>query len=110
MLIAALTSAFLSGISHNPAVPAAVSSQAGVELAGGVPFISDADLKAGLAKAGVAPATADAIVEENTTAQLNGLQTSLAVLAGIALIAQFLTRRIPTRQPAASMPESEPAF
>lgn len=108
VLIAALTSSFLSGISHNPAVPAAVSSQAGVELTSGVPFVSDADLRAGLDKAGVPPATADAIVDENATARLDGLRASLAVLAGIALIAQFFTRRIPTRQPAASTPESEP--
>ncbi len=41
-----------------------------------------------------------AIVAENETARIEGLQASLAVLAGIALLAQFFTRRIPTRQPA----------
>jgi len=102
VLIAALTSSFLSGISGNPAVPASVSEKAGVELGVGVPFISDADLQAGLDKAGVPPPTADAIVEENTTARIHGLQASLGVLAGFALLALFFTRLIPTTQPGAS--------
>jgi len=68
----------------------------------GVPFISDADLQAGLDKAGVPPSTADAIVEENTTARIHGLQASLGVLAGFALLALFFTRLIPTTQPGAS--------
>ena len=38
-----------------PGDPAEVSAQASVELAGGVPFISDADLQAALQKAGVPP-------------------------------------------------------
>src|SRR5512135_2613526 len=107
VLISVLTSSFLSGVSRNPAVPASVSSQASVELAAGAPFVSDADLKALLDQAGVPPETADAIVEENETARIEGLQASLAVLAGIALLAQFFTRRIPTRQPAASTPDRE---
>ena len=66
----------------------------------GVPFVSDADLKTSLDKAGVAPSTADAIVAENETARLDGLRSSLSVLALVALVALFLTRRIPTVQPA----------
>ena len=46
VLISALTASFLTGIQNNPAVPADLVSQAQVELAGGVPFISDQDLKA----------------------------------------------------------------
>jgi hypothetical protein len=41
-----------------------------------------------------------AIVEENATARLDGLRSSLVVLAFIALIALFFTRKIPTEQPA----------
>jgi hypothetical protein len=51
VLIAGLTTSFLTGIQQNPAVCASVKSQANVKLAGGVPFISDADLQAALAKA-----------------------------------------------------------
>jgi hypothetical protein len=44
-------------------VPADLKSKATVELASGVPFVSDADLKTALDKAGVPPKTADAIAK-----------------------------------------------
>jgi Na+/melibiose symporter-like transporter len=105
VLISALTTSFLTGIQHNPAVPQDVASKAQVELAGGIPFLSDKDLQAQLDKAGVPPETADAIVEENADARIDGLRSSLSLLAVIALIALFATRRIPTQQPTASPAE-----
>ena len=99
MLIATLTTSFMTGIQNNPAVPAEVKSKAQVELASGVPFVSDADLKTALDKAGVPTQTANAIVDENATARITGLRSSLSVLAVIALIAVFFSLRIPTEQP-----------
>ena len=108
VLISALTTSFLTGIAHNPDVPKDVAAQAQVELAGGIPFLSDKDLEAALAKANVPAKTADAIVAENANARIAGLRSSLSLLAIVALIALFATRRIPAEQPSAS-PESEPA-
>ena len=108
VLISALTTSFLTGVQHNPAVPKDLAAKAQVELAGGIPFLSDKDLKAELDKAGVPPKTADAIIEENANARIDGLRSSLSLLALIALIALFATRRIPAQQPTAS-PASEPA-
>ncbi len=102
VLISALTASFMTGIQNNPAIPAQVKSTAQTELAGGVPFVSDADLKSALDKAGVPTQTANAIVSENATARLDGLRSSLSVLAIIALIALPFSRRIPTRQPASA--------
>jgi hypothetical protein len=99
VLISALTSSFLTGIQDNPAVPDSVSSQAQVELAGGVPFVSDDQLSQALADAHVDQATADAIVDENEEARLNGLRASLAILALISLLSLFLSSHLPTRQP-----------
>jgi MFS family permease len=104
VLISTLTTSFLTGIEQNPDVPAEVTSAATVELAGGIPFVSDAQLQTALDEAGVEATTTDAIVEENATARLDGLRTSLAVLAFIALIALFFTRKIPTEQPASIAP------
>ena len=101
VLIAALTSSFLSGIQSNPAIPADVKSKAQTELASGIPFVSDKDLKAALDEAGVPKDQADAIVAENSNARLAALRSSLTVLALLALIAVFLTFRIPTVQPSA---------
>jgi hypothetical protein len=108
VLIAALTTTFLGGVQNNPDVPQALASQAQVELSSGVPFVSDKMLKAALDKAKVPPKTADAIVEENANARITGLRAALSVLAVVALIAVFFSRRIPAQQPSAA-PASEPA-
>jgi hypothetical protein len=101
VLIAILTTSFLDGIDQNPAVPDDLSSKAQVELSSGVPFISDEDLEAALDDAGVSQETADAIVDENEDSRLQALRASLSILAVLALVAPFFTRRIPTVQPAA---------
>ena len=108
VLISALTASFLSGVTNNPDVPSSLSSKASVELAGGVPFVSDKDLEAALDEADVPPATADAIIEENTDARIEGLRTSLSLMAIVALIGMFFTRKIPDHQPGTE-PTAEPA-
>jgi MFS family permease len=108
VLISALTSSFLVGVQNNPAVPKDLAAQAQVELAGGIPFMSDKDLQAQLDKAGVPKQTADAIVEENANARIEGLRASLSVLAVVALIAVIFSRRIPAHQSQA-VPEAQAA-
>ena len=54
LLISALTASFFAGIQANPDVPKVVA-QAQAQLSGGVPFISDDDLKVALDKAGYLP-------------------------------------------------------
>jgi EmrB/QacA subfamily drug resistance transporter len=102
VLIASLTTSFLTGIADNPDVPNEVVSQANVQLASGVPFISDADLEAALQDAGVDASTTEAIVDENEQARVDGLRSALALLALIGVIALFFTKRIPTHQPGAA--------
>jgi MFS family permease len=99
VLISVLTSSFLSGIANNPNVPDSVKSKATVELAGGIPFVSDAQLQKGLDDAGVPSKTADAIVSSNSTARLNALRASLSALAVIGMLGLFFTRRLPKVQP-----------
>jgi hypothetical protein len=101
IVIAALSSSFLGGVQENPAVPASVKTQASTQLSGGVPFISDDELRTALDRANVPPHATDAIVEENETARLVGLRSAVAVLALLALVGLALTGRIPTVQPAA---------
>ena len=94
-LIVVLTSSFLTGIQGNPAVPNDVSANASVELASGIPFVSDAQLSQGLADAGVDPETSQAIVDENEQARLDGLKAALSILAALSLLALFSSRRMP---------------
>ena len=100
VLISALTSSALSGLASNPDVPESISKKANVELAAGVPFVSDEQLRAGLEKAHVPTQTADAIVTENADARLDTLRAALAVLALVAAAAVFAARRLPD-EPAA---------
>jgi MFS family permease len=102
IIVAALSSSFLTGVTENPAVPATVKARASTELSGGIPFLSDDELESALEEARVSPRGTDAIVEENEEARLVGLRTALAVLALLALVGLFATGRIPTRQPAAA--------
>ncbi|MFI6847897.1 MFS transporter [Kitasatospora sp. NBC_00085] len=99
ILIAALTSSFLTAVEQNPAVPAEVGAQAVVELESGVPFLSDAQLQSALDTAGVSPEVSRAALDANAAARLDGLRAALAVLALIGLVALFFTQRIPSVQP-----------
>ncbi|HUH81480.1 MAG TPA: MFS transporter [Solirubrobacteraceae bacterium] len=102
ILIAALSSSFLTGVEQNPAVPARVKSETSVKLAGGIPFVSDAELEEALDKSHVSSKTTDAIVEENEKARLDGLRSALSVLAIFALLGTIYSRRLPDEQPAAT--------
>jgi EmrB/QacA subfamily drug resistance transporter len=109
VLIAALTTSFLTGISGNPDVPKELSSQASVQLEAGVPFVSDAQLESAMQDAGIDAQTTQAVVDANAQARLDGLRAALALLALIGTVALFFTRRLPTRQPgAAADTEQEP--
>jgi MFS family permease len=111
LLIAALTASFLHGIEQNPAVPSKVSTQASTELAGGIPFLSDADLQTALTKAGASKQVTQAVLDENQQARLDGLRTALAALALLTLIALLFSTRIPTEQPGSAQtprPENVP--
>ncbi len=96
ILIASLTTSFITGILENPDVPPEVSTNAEVQLAGGIPFVSNAQLETGLSEAGVDPTLAAEILEENEAARIDGLRAGLSVLAIMAVVALFLTRLIPT--------------
>jgi MFS family permease len=105
ILIATLTSAFLTNIEQSSAIPSRVKSQANVELAGGVPFISDADLEAALDDAHVSSRATDAALDAYSEARIAGLKSALAILALITVLALFLAQGIPTRQPGGAAPD-----
>lgn len=108
VLISALTTSFLSGVTENPDVPEDLASQAQVDLAGGIPFLSDDALEAALDEAAVPLETKEAIIDENATARLHGLRAALGILAVIALVALFFSGRLPDQQPG-SAPASRDA-
>jgi hypothetical protein len=84
VLVSAMTASFFTNIQNNPNVPDSVVSQAHTELAGGVPFVPEADVRAGLDEANVPTATADEIVKANEQSQIDGLRAAEAILAPFA--------------------------
>jgi MFS family permease len=106
ILFATLTSAFLTNIQNNPAIPASAKSQAQeqVKITGSVPFVSDADLEAALKKQGLDTPTTQAALDEYKDARITGLKAALAILALCALIALFLAQLIPRTQPGRGPP------
>jgi len=108
VLIAVLTSSLIAGIQENPQVPADVKSKASVELASGVPFVSDTALRQSMDDAGADEATTNAVVEENQQARIDALDAALGVLAVLAMISLFFTGRIPQVQPGSDEPERDP--
>jgi MFS family permease len=104
ILIAALTSSFLTGIQQNPDVPESVKSQAHVRLASGAPFLSETQLTGALVKAGVNSPLAQAIVDQNRASRVDGLRAALGVLALLAALSLFFTGGAPQRQPGVADP------
>lgn len=100
ILIASLTSVFLQEVADDPGVPDALAERATVELAGGIPFVSNAQLEDALADAGVDPEVAASVVEDNAQARILALRVSLAIVAFVVVLALFFARPLPTVQPA----------
>jgi MFS family permease len=105
LLIATLTSAFIANIQQSPAIPASAKAEASVELAGGVPFVSDDDLEGALEDANVSPETTEAALDAYGDARLDGLRSALAILAVLSILALFLAQSIPTRPAGATEKE-----
>jgi len=99
VLIASLTATLAHGIESNTTIPPDVKTSATVEMASGVPFISDTDLQKQLSAAGVPQSTADAIVAENSKARLQALRDALWIVALAALLALFFTPLVPVVSP-----------
>jgi hypothetical protein len=99
VMIAVLTSSVIAGIQQNPDVPQEVQSQASVQLAAGVPFVSDTQLEEAMTAAGASAEVTNAVVEVNEAARVEGLDAALGVLALLAVVSLFVSGRIPEHQP-----------
>ncbi|MFC9664849.1 MFS transporter [Nocardia sp. NPDC127606] len=102
VLIATLSTSVIAGINDNPDVSPAVKQQATTELAAGVPFLSDTQLREALRDNAVPEAQATEILDINEAARLDALRVAFFVTALLAIAALFCTGRIPRR------PQGEP--
>lgn len=109
VLIAALSSAALAGISGNAELEASVQEQVTTEITSGVAFVSDAQLEDALADTGLDEASAEEIVQINTDARLEALQAAFAVAAVLAALAFLFTGRLPTVAPGSEQRDGQAA-
>ncbi len=109
VLIATLSATIIAGIQSNPDVPTPMKEQATTELASGVPFLSDSQLKAALNESSVPESTAQEILDLNADARLEALRVALALAALLGLTALFFTGNIPRQAPSAQVPEGPSA-
>jgi len=106
VLIAALTSGFVSRVEDNPAVTQ--EAREGVALAAqkGIPVVPVDDVEQAVREAGIPSAEAKAVADDYGEAQLHGLKRAIGAVAIFALLALWFTRRLPA-SPLAVV-ESEP--
>jgi len=102
ILVASLTSSLLTSIQQTPGVSARVAQNAQVQLASGVPFVSDDDLQQAMDEADVPARHQDEALDAYHHARIDGLKTALSVLAFISLLAWFPAQGLPRRQPGAT--------
>src|SRR5436190_8156818 len=74
IMIAAVSASFLGNIQSSDAIPARAKDNAQDQLADGVPFVSDTDLKTALGQAGVRGKESDAALSAYQDARINGLE------------------------------------
>jgi hypothetical protein len=105
VLIAALSTSIIAGIQADPDVPPSVK-QATVELAVGVPFLSDTQLRDALRDTTVPEQRAADILDVNSAAPLDALRVAFSLTAFLAIAALFYTGRIPSRPQGEADPAS----
>jgi EmrB/QacA subfamily drug resistance transporter len=99
IMIAAVTASFIANIQASSDISQRLKNQATVELSGGVPFVSDADLEAALNEAHANSNETEATLDAYRKARLVGLEYALALLAVLDVVALFYAQRIPKTRP-----------
>ncbi|MGH3457532.1 hypothetical protein [Aeromicrobium sp.] len=96
---AGLTSAFVSNVSTDERISSAVSEQVGVAVGSGIDFVSADQIGAAAREAGLDEPTAEALVDDYESAQLQALKTGLLAAAFLALLSLAFTKDLPHEAP-----------
>jgi MFS family permease len=107
VLIAALTSGFVSRVEQNPAVPDQVGERVQRVAEAGIPVVPVDDVEQAALDEGLPNAQAEAIADDYGDAQLQALKRAIGAVAIFALLALWFTRGLPAR-PLAPAPAQPP--
>jgi MFS family permease len=97
VLIAALTSGFVSRVEQNPAVSPPVAERVQQVAQEGIPVVPVADIEQAARDGGIPDAQAKEIADDYGDAQLQGLKRAIGAVAVFALLSLWFTRRLPGR-------------
>ncbi|MGH2746257.1 MAG: MFS transporter, partial [Thermoleophilaceae bacterium] len=97
VLIAALTSGFVSRVEQNPAVTPPVQERVEQVAREGIPVVPVEDVERAALDQGVPTAQAKEIADDYGDAQLQGLKRAIGAVAIFALLSLWFTRRLPGR-------------
>ncbi len=110
IVLAGLTSAFVSNISDDERISEEIASQVGLSIDGSLDFLTADQVEEAAVAAGLDEATTAALVEDYEAAQIQSLKTGLLVAAVIVLGTFVFTRNLPSQRPGAPpVPELAPA-
>jgi MFS family permease len=97
VLIAALSSGFVSRIEENPAVPQSARDQIAQAAQKGIPVVPLDDVEKAGTDAGLSADQAKAVAGDYGDAQLQGLKRAIGAVAVFALLGLWFTRQLPGR-------------
>jgi EmrB/QacA subfamily drug resistance transporter len=97
VLIAALSSGFVSRVEENPAVPESARAQIAQLAEKGIPVVPVDDVEKAAADAGLSASQAEAVAGDYGDAQLQGLKRAIGAVAVFALFGLWFTRQLPGR-------------
>jgi MFS family permease len=98
VLIASLTTGFVTRVEANPAIPASVRTQVQQVAEKGVPIASVGDVEQAGLDNGVPAAEAQAVADDYGEAQLHALKRSILAVAFLALLGLVFTRKLPAKE------------
>jgi len=99
IVLAGLTSSFISNVAHDPRISAEVSTQVGVAAGSNTNFVSSTQIESAAKQAGLDEASTAALVDDYESAQLRSLKAGLLAAALLALISLGFTRELPHERP-----------
>ena len=101
VLIAAMTTAFVSRVEKNPAVPAPVRDRVVQGVEKGIPVVPVAEVEKAARDEGLPSDQAKALADDYGDAQLHALKRAVGAVAIFALLSLWFTRGLPARAPPA---------
>jgi hypothetical protein len=110
IVLAGLTSAFISEIQNDDRINEHVATQVSIAAGTGIDFVSSSDIEQAAQDAGLTRSATDAIVDDYEKAQLIALKAGLFAAALLALASLAFTRDLPHKRPKPEDREVEPAL